>query len=89
MSFKTAGVLDEQNSETQKLRGLPRDWNNLSANCCPICHESLVLFEHLSLWKCLCGFKITCYRKQEIEGDIELKQNSGFGLGSYDDTPPF
>lgn len=87
MEFVEAG-----NRQPEKL---PDRWNwsNLCENGCPACGEELVEFEHLNLFKCACGFKISTYKKENLVEDIELGKTYGTGrgflLGNYQDDEPF
>jgi hypothetical protein len=62
-------------------------WKNLDDDCCPACSDMLFYFEHIDLWKCGCGFKISKYRKQEIT--TNENRSGGFYLGNYHDETPF
>lgn len=89
MAFTEAG----REAEKEKFDGLPMAWENLDAKCCPRCGEPLTLFEHLMLWKCTCGFKISHSKFNEItyklrDGDF-YGDNSGYRYGRYYDEPPF
>lgn len=84
MAFSEAG----KPAEKKDGKGIPKRWEMLIDDQCPMCTDDLELFEHLELWKCGCGFKISCYKKQNIEGDIE-GDNSGFSLGNWHDEQPF
>lgn len=90
MAFKTAGG---DTPEKSKYDGLPSAWENLASNCCPKCGEALSLFEHVSLYKCGCGFKISTSRFEEIRakytGADSFGENSGYRYGNYHDEPPF
>lgn len=91
MSFQEAGSNSDQNSKESS--GLPKYWENLTENCCPICSDTLSLFEHVNLWKCGCGFKISRSKRDEIVGDIQygrfIPSNNGYRYGKYHDEPPF
>lgn len=90
MAFKESGGEPEQSDNAS---GLPMRWKNLQDGACPRCAEALVLFEHLDLWKCGCGFKIGAYRMQEIAAEIDDKAENGrsygYGFSRFEDDPPF
>lgn len=69
------------------------NWQNLRADCCPRCGDPLSLFDHVSLYKCLCGFKITPYKLENIKMRMEEEEETGFssgwGFSRYEDDPPF
>lgn len=80
MAFQEAG--DRQNLK-QEAGGLNLNWENLRINSCPICCDDLVLFEHVDLLKCRCGFKISTNRI------YSENFSSGFYIGNYEDETPF
>jgi len=82
MAFKES---NEDRSGDQQNSGLPKRWELLSADQCPICSDDLVEFDHLSLWKCRCGFKISDYKKTEIQTRIEEREDGGSGGWGYND----
>jgi hypothetical protein len=102
-NFKEAGANDsiKQGPEGPGLplaAGLPMIWSNLSDDCCPKCGEALRAFEHLNLYKCPCGFKISSYKLEHIKLDLENQEDerrqnpgavSGWGYSGYYDDPPF
>lgn len=89
MAFQSAD--EDQNKE--KYDGIPMAWENLEHKCCPRCGDELSLFEHISMWKCFCGFKISVTKFNEIKYKIEdgdtFGDNSGYRFGRYHDEPPF
>lgn len=88
MSFAKATDGDARFS---KDAGLPDKWENLVDYACPKCGKTLQGFEHLKLWKCFCGFRISVKRRDEIAEKIEDGQDfdRSFGLNNYEDDPPF
>lgn len=87
MAFKTAG--DSSGVPENSGQGLPLSWNNLRDGCCPKCGDELVSFDHLDLFKCVCGFKITAKRMNEILNAQEDRVYNGFGVSPYDWDNPF
>lgn len=89
MAFETAG----ENNNDDKYDGIPFAWENLESKCCPRCGEALTLFEHIMMWKCGCGFKISSFKFHEIVDKIrdrgEFGLSRGYGFGGYQDEPPF
>lgn len=90
MAFKTAGG---DAPEKNKYDGLPMAWENIESSCCPKCGEALTYFDHLYMWKCFCGFKISSGKFEEIRqkytGADSFGENSGYRYGNYHDEPPF
>lgn len=82
MSFEE---ITDRSLETED--GLPLAWYALEGDCCPRCLLPMALFEDIQLWKCTCGFKIGDERKNDIESGTSGR--SSFGLGNYEDEPPF
>lgn len=82
MAFEETGSEQEYNDSG----GLPKRWDALDGDCCPKCLDPLVYFEHIELWKCTCGFKISNKRKREI---VKIMRSGTFGYGNYDDESPF
>lgn len=89
MSFQEAGAgndrFKEAGAQVESTQNV--QWKNLQDDCCPFCSDILFYFEHLSLWKCGCGFKISKYRKEEITTDDN--RSCGFSFGNYHDETPF
>lgn len=74
--------------------GLPLHWYNLKEGCCPKCGDVLISFDHLDLFKCTCGFKISRTRMEQILSDMEEQGDedsfyNGFLLSPYDSDAPF
>lgn len=88
MSFQPAG---ENRQHDPDGKGLPKHWDALESDCCALCREPMTLFDHVDMWKCLCGFKITDYRKREIEESIREQDTmtGGYMIGNYMDEDPF
>lgn len=74
---------NEQIAGDKKTSGLNLDWMQLIGLFCPRCCDDLVLFDHLNMYKCRCGFKINTTRMNKINF------SSGFYIGNYEDEPPF
>ncbi len=84
MAFKEAG------KENNKKGPLEMTWSNLEDGKCPICSEDLNYFDHIELWKCGCGFKISKYKFEKITSDIAMNDYAnGFCYGDYWDESPF
>lgn len=85
MAFKESG----STGDNQK-GGIKMNWDRLEDYGCPMCGDDLKHFEHIDLWKCICGFKISNNRLVEIISSIdEQDYNSGFRYGGYTDESPF
>lgn len=92
MAFKESGSTNGVHEN--KNDGLPLRWQHLRDGCCPKCGEMLIQFEHKSLLKCTCGFKITESRVHEIINNMDQEEDerrgfNGFGYSDYRDDPPF
>lgn len=89
MAFETAG----EDHGKKKYDGIPMAWENLEHNCCPRCGDEMREFDHIRMWKCFCGFNISCGKRNDIVDSIreggEFGTNSGYGYGNYHDHPPF
>lgn len=89
MAFKeaSASALADGPAKT----GLPKNWSALKEAKCPSCSDDLVEFEHLKLFKCACGFKISEFRFSEILRDLDKPKarSCGFSKGNYHDESPF
>jgi ribosomal protein S27AE len=87
-TFTEAGKEREQSTDT---KGLPKDWDNLLSDECPLCGDELVEFEHIRMWKCGCGFKISTYKKEQITKSIEDEEwyGNSFMYGNWHDESPF
>lgn len=83
MAFKEIQDKEQFAGDRKNSQGLVLDWDQFSILCCPICNEELVMFDHLDMYKCRCGFKINIAR-------IGKKNFSrGFYIGNYTDETPF
>lgn len=89
MAFETAG----ENKNADNREGLPLEWENIEHNCCPKCGDELCYFDHIHMWKCFCGFKISSGKFEEIKNNIRdgdmIGIGSGYRYGNYHDEPPF
>lgn len=79
---------DKQCNPSGNTDGLPLQWDALASDACPRCREDLIEFEHVDLWKCACGFKISIYKKERIVAKIDSVAN-GYMFGNYEDENPF
>lgn len=70
-------------------------WFALLGQRCPFCEHDLVLFSHLSAYKCTCGFRISEYKYAEYSALLSNFQiasqgfSNGFCFIPYDAEPPF
>ncbi len=87
MAFKE--VSPESGQKENNLPGIKLDWHQLSILCCPICRDDLVLFDHVDLYKCRCGFKINTSKAGEMSMPGEKNFSRGFLIGNYHDETPF
>ena len=92
MTFKTAGEAPQEYNGDGT--GLPMKWYNLHEGACPKCGDMLISFEHLDLFKCTCGFKISASRMREILDSMDEDDGGGsiargYMFGDYQDEPPF
>ena len=88
MAFKEAGSTGHKPENT----GLPKNWDRLEDQECPICADELVYFNHLDMWKCACGFKISDTRMREIVKSIDERDtycSQGWRVGDWYDEGPF
>lgn len=89
MAFEEAGK-SAQGDEQMIPRGLRMTWSNLVDEKCPNCDDDLTFFEDRLLYKCVCGFKISSRRLEEIGSSVENGAfGSGFSMGNWEDEPPF
>lgn len=89
MAFQTAGG----DPGKEKYDGLPMAWENIEHKCCPRCGDELTYFDHIFMWKCFCGFKISSGKFEEIRSRLNgadtFGENSGYRFGNYHDESPF
>ena len=89
MAFQEASHDDLSFTESEIQLGLNFKWYLAAQERCPICCDDLVYFNHVGLWKCPCGVKIS---NHSIEVLKSLKKDDFDGrlfFGNYEDETPF
>ena len=82
----------KEGSQKPEVEGLPLCWENLQTKACPRCGDSLEDFEHISMWRCGCGFNISHYKLDDLVRRIEDEEQVGrdsWGFNRWTDMPPF
>lgn len=87
MAFKEASP--EMGEKLNTPPGIKLDWSQLSILCCPVCRDELVLFEHIDMYKCRCGFKINTSNLEKMSDLSGRNFSRGFCIGNYYDETPF
>lgn len=88
MSFQEAGKINSSKNDGP----LNMNWSRLQEYMCPMCEceDLLTYFDHIELWKCGCGFKISKYKFEKITSDLDENDYvHGFCYGDYTDETPF